>query len=293
MYVTTSRRRATQRKVPLSGDSRAANVSVTMVTCCVTIATAPPFLFSSRKKHGRALVLDNIIQCTEFDEFAYQEMIAFLPLCAHTSPAEVLIIGGGDGGVAREVVKHPLVQHVTQVEIDDRVIAASKKYLPFMSSGFNNAKLNLIVGDGFAYMDQQRGKFDVIITDSSDPVGPAANLFTENYFKLLSNALRPGGIICSQGGCIWTGLKEVKATVDAARKYFSNVKYALVSVPTYPCGQIGLLIATNDKIDLTHARHLVEDKSLRYYHGDAHKAAFTLPKFAADQLLPSINNNIV
>lgn len=124
--------------------------------------------------------MDNIIQCTEFDEFAYQEMIAFLPLCAHTSPAEVLIIGGGDGGVAREVVKHPLVQHVTQVEIDDRVIAASKKYLPFMSSGFNNAKLNLIVGDGFAYMDQQRGKFDVIITDSSDPVGPAANLFTEN-----------------------------------------------------------------------------------------------------------------
>lgn len=117
------------------------------------------------------MILDGIIQCTESDEFAYQEMISFLPLNSHPCPKNVLIVGGGDGGVAREVAKHKLVENITQVEIDGSVVEVSKKLLPFMAEGFYSEKLKLHIGDGFDFMKNHRNEFDVIITDSSDPVG--------------------------------------------------------------------------------------------------------------------------
>lgn len=242
------------------------------------------------KAHGTALILDDIIQCTEHDEFAYQEMIAMLPLCAHTQPASVLIVGGGDGGVAREVAKHPLVRNITQVEIDGMVVEASKKFLPFMAKGFDSPKLTLHVGDGFEYMRQHTSEYDVIITDSSDPIGPAVNLFTENYFNLLKGALKTGGIICSQAGTAWTDLSHIRATMDHARKYFSDVKYAVASVPTYPTGQIGFVVGSltqnsdvrKPKINFT--KDQIKDMDLRYYNGKIHKAAFVLPNFIMDKL---------
>lgn len=151
------------------------------------------------KTYGNVLVLDGVIQCTERDEFAYQEMIANLPICSHPCPKKVLIIGGGDGGVLREVVKHPLVESVVQCEIDEDVINASKKYLLGMAQGFFSPKLTLHVGDGFEFMKQNQDAFDVIITDSSDPVGPAESLFKESYYQLMKTALRKGGILCCQG----------------------------------------------------------------------------------------------
>lgn len=132
--------------------------------------------------YGTALILDGIIQCTTRDEFAYQEMISFLPLCSHPNPKKVLIVGGGDGGVAREVVKHPSVAEVHQVEIDERVVELSKLYLPHMACGFDHPKVHLTIGDGFEYMKNHNKEFDVIITDSSDPVGPTVSLFEESYF---------------------------------------------------------------------------------------------------------------
>ncbi|KAG4080145.1 hypothetical protein HA402_008216 [Bradysia odoriphaga] len=183
--------------------------------------------------HGRALILDGIIQCTERDEFAYQEMISFIPLCCHPNPKKVLIIGGGDGGVAREVVKHPLVEEIHQVEIDDRVIEVAKKYLPFMACGFDSKKVHLTCGDGFEYMKQRKGEFDVIITDSSDPVGPAKSLFQESYFSLMKAALKPNGIVCSQGGTFWTNLDQVKETLDHCRGQFPVASYACASVPSF------------------------------------------------------------
>ncbi|XP_050302759.1 spermidine synthase [Anthonomus grandis grandis] len=233
--------------------------------------------------HGRALILDGIIQCTEFDEFSYQEMISFLPLCAHKNPKNVLIVGGGDGGVAREVAKHPSVEQFVQVEIDAMVIEQSKKFLPFMAKGFESPKLTLIVGDGFEYMKNHQNKFDVIITDSSDPIGPAVNLFTENYFKLLKDALRPNGIICSQAGTLWSDLPHVKETIENCQKHFPVVKYAVSSVPSYPNGQIGYLVASLDEtVNLTKpvhtfAKESVEELQLRYYNDKIHEAAFVLP----------------
>ncbi|XP_017777255.1 PREDICTED: spermidine synthase [Nicrophorus vespilloides] len=240
-------------------------------------------LILNTKSHGRTLVLDGIIQCTEYDEFSYQEAITFFPLCAHSCPMDVLIVGGGDGGVAREVAKHPLVKHITQVEIDGSVIEASKKYLPFMAVGFDSPKLDLHVCDGFEFMQNHTNSYDVIITDSSDPIGPAVNLFTESYFALLKRALKPNGIICSQAGTIWNNLRHVRSTTLSCRKHFANVRYAYASVPTYPTGQIGFIIATdNVSNDLQDPKQLfdVESLDLKYYNADVHKSAFVLPTFA-------------
>lgn len=207
-------------------------------------------------------------------------MISFIPLCAHPSPSNVLIVGGGDGGVAREVVKHPGVVSVHQVEIDDRVVDLSKKYLPFMACGFDSPKVQLTIGDGFEYMKQRAGEFDVIITDSSDPIGPAESLFQETYFSLLKQALKPNGIICSQGGTYWTDIKHIKQTVDHCRAHFPIVDYCVSSIPSYPCGQIGYIIANlNANTDLKvpiwkFSSNELDNFGMRYYSVETHRAAF-------------------
>lgn len=139
--------------------------------------------------------------------------------------------------MAREVVKHPGVKNVHQVEIDGRVVEVSKKYLPNMACGFNSPKLKLTIGDGFDFMKKHVGEFDVIITDSSDPIGPAESLFQESYFALMRKALKPNGVICSQGGTFWTEMHHVKETMNHCRKQFPTVGYAVTFVPSYPCGK--------------------------------------------------------
>ncbi|RWR98765.1 uncharacterized protein B4U79_06755, partial [Dinothrombium tinctorium] len=154
-------------------------------------------------KFGRCLALNNCIQCTEFDEFSYQESIAFLPLNCHPRPKKVLIIGGGDGGVAREVLKHPLVEEITVCEIDEAVVNAAKKYLPSLACSFANSRVKLVIADGYEFVKNHKQMYDVIITDSSDPVGPAECLFQQVYFQNLREALNPNGIICSQAESYW------------------------------------------------------------------------------------------
>ena len=149
--------------------------------------------------YGMVLVLDNVIQATERDEFSYQEMITHLAMNAHPNPKKVLVIGGGDGGVLREVVKHECVEEAVLCDIDEAVIRLSKKYLPSMSVGYQHPKVKVHVGDGFKFLDDYKNEFDVIITDSSDPEGPAEALFQKPYFQLLNGALREGGVITTQG----------------------------------------------------------------------------------------------
>jgi len=149
--------------------------------------------------YGTVLVLDNVIQCTERDEFSYQEMIAHLALNSHPEPKRVLVIGGGDGGVLREVVKHDCVEEAILCDIDEAVVRLSKEYLPHMAQGLSHPKSTVHIGDGFKFLDEYKNHFDVIITDSSDPDGPAESLFQKSYFELLNNALREGGVISTQG----------------------------------------------------------------------------------------------
>jgi len=253
------------------------------------------------KRFGRTLVLDNAIQCTETDEFSYQEMITFLPLNSHPDPKKVLIIGGGDGGVVREAVKRPSVESVTLCEIDEKVIEVSKKFLPFMAKGFDSPKLTLHVGDGAEFVQQHESQFDVIITDSSDPKGPAVCLFRKPYYESLKRALRPGGIISSQGECFWFDLELVKGMVKMCKSLFPVVDYGSSYVASYPGGQIGyLLCSTSPETNFREPLHKFTPKTmrelgLRYYTPDIHRAAFALPLSIAEQLglnwEVSFNNN--
>ena len=149
--------------------------------------------------YGMVLVLDNVIQATERDEFAYQEMITHLPMFCHPDPKKILVIGGGDGGVLREVIKHKGVEEAWLCDIDEAVIRLSKKYLPGMSIGYSDPRVKVHIGDGFKFLEDYKDTFDVIITDSSDPEGPAESLFQKPYFELLHGALREGGVISTQG----------------------------------------------------------------------------------------------
>ncbi|KAF1767125.1 hypothetical protein GCK72_007083 [Caenorhabditis remanei] len=198
--------------------------------------------------YGNVLVLDGIVQATERDEFSYQEMLAHLPLFAHPNPKRVLIIGGGDGGILREVLKHETVEKVTMCEIDEMVIDVAKKFLPGMSCGFSHEKLDLYCGDGFEFLKNHKNEFDVIITDSSDPVGPAESLFGQSYYELLRDALKEDGILSSQGECPWLDLKLISTVIRSARELFPVSKYAVGSVPTYTSGLMGYIVCAKDKV---------------------------------------------
>lgn len=242
------------------------------------------------KEFGTALILDGVIQCTEFDEFSYSEMIAFLPLCSHPNPKKVLIVGGGDGGVAREVLKHPAVESAHLVEIDARVMEVSRQWLPNMAAGLSHPRLQVHVCDGFQFMTEHEKEFDVIITDSSDPVGPAESLFQASYFELMSRALKPGGIVCSQAGTLWYSLECVEKTLQHCRSVFPSVSYAITCVPTYPSGQIGFVLGSLNK-DTNFGKPVrvfadseLEEMKLRYYSKEMHISSFSLPVFARNAL---------
>lgn len=186
-----------------------------------------------------------------------------------------------------------MVEEVHQCEIDDRVVELSKKYLPHMAVGFESPKLKLTIGDGFAYMKNHQNEFDVIITDSSDPIGPAESLFQESYYELMRKALKPGGVVCSQGGTFWTDLNHVKQTLNFCKNQFPVAAYASIYVSTYPCGQIGFIIGSLDKNAVlskpavTLSDEQLKSMNLRYYSPRTHNAAFQLP-FHVEQELSKI-----
>lgn len=238
--------------------------------------------------YGNVLVLDGIIQATERDEFAYQEMITHVPLYAHKNPKNVLVIGGGDGGVLREVVKHHLVESATLVEIDKTVIELSKEYLPGMACAFNHPKVKVELCDGFQYLKDaafQEEKYDIIITDSSDPEGPAEAFFQKEYFELLYNALNDDGIVIAQASeSVWLNLDYLKKLVETARSVFSQARYCYTSVPTYTSGQLGLIICAKSSVpNLECPQRLPteeEQSAMRYYNPMIHSASFVLPTWA-------------
>ncbi|KAK2764443.1 putrescine aminopropyltransferase [Arachnomyces sp. PD_36] len=240
--------------------------------------------------HGTVLVLDNVIQCTERDEFAYQEMITHLAMNSHPNPKKVLVIGGGDGGVLREVVKHDTVEEATLCDIDEAVIRVSKKYLPGMSIGFQHPNVKTHIGDGFKFLADKKEEFDVIITDSSDPEGPAESLFQKPYFELLHGALREGGVITTQGSeNQWLHLSLITSLKKSCLEVFPVVDYAYTTIPTYPSGQIGFMICCKDanrnvRVPVRTWSPEDEEKLCRYYNKEIHSASFILPSFARKAL---------
>jgi len=235
--------------------------------------------------YGNVLVLDNVIQCTERDEFAYQEMITHLAMFSHPNPKKVLVIGGGDGGVLREVIKHECVEEAILCDIDEAVIRLSKEYLPHMSVSYKHPKVKVHVGDGFKFLDDYKNEFDVIITDSSDPEGPAESLFQKPYFQLLYGALKEGGVITTQAENQWLHLPLITKLKQDCKEVFPTVEYGYTTIPTYPSGQIGFMVCSKDASrDVTKPLRTFtpeqEEELCRYYNAEIHKAAFVLPTFA-------------
>jgi len=244
---------------------------------------------------GNVLVLDGVIQLTEKDEMAYHELIVHIPMFAHKHPERVLIVGGGDGCSIREVLKHPSVKEVTICEIDQMVIDVAKKFFPNLSASYADPRVKIVYRDASKYMEEKEvhGTCDVIIADTSDPVGPAAALFEAPFYKSMFNTLRPGGKIATQAESIWLNLDLIQRLIGSNLETFANVEYATTQIPTYPCGQIGFLMCSkaDDKSkERPSCKNPLREpdvefnKKLRYYTPEVHRAAFVLPKFVQEAI---------
>jgi spermidine synthase len=236
------------------------------------------------------MALDGVIQTTEADEFVYHEMMVHVPMNTHPCPKRVLIIGGGDGGILREVLKHPTVESVTQVEIDRAVVDMCIEYFPKHSEGtFDDPRLNLVIDDGAAFIANNQEEFDVIITDSTDPIGPGEVLFESAFYQGCANALTDNGILVTQNGVPYMQGDEVTNTYRRWKSYFQTRSFYLTPVPTYAGGAMAMGFAskaliTAPSVDDISARSNVL-AGLKYYTPEVHHGAFGLPRFVQDLMV--------
>ena len=235
---------------------------------------------------GRVMALDGVIQTTEADEFIYHEMLTHVPILAHGRAKRVLIIGGGDGGMLREVAKHATVEHITMVEIDGTVVEMCKEYLPNHSKGaFDDARLNLVIDDGMRFVATTQEKFDVIISDSTDPIGPGEVLFSENFYQACHRCLNEGGILVTQNGTPFMQLSEVQTTAGRMNGLFADWHFYQAAVPTYIGGAMTFAWGSTDsehrKVSLDTLRQRFAGSGIvtRYYNPEVHIGAFALPQY--------------
>lgn len=239
---------------------------------------------------GRMMILDGVTQTTERDEFVYHEMMAHVPLFAHGTARRVLIVGGGDGGLLEEVLKHP-VERATQVEIDPEVIELSKRYLPSICGrAYDDPRTELVVGDGFEYVAETENRFDAILVDSTDPAGPGAILFGRPFYEHCKRALNPGGILVTQNGVPFMQGGELTQSYRHFKALFADAGAYVATVPSYSWGCMALgwaALATGyrqlDRATLERRIAAVRPET-RYYDAECHQGAFLLPRYVRDLL---------
>ena len=234
---------------------------------------------------GRVMALDGVMQTTEKDEFVYHEMMAHVPLFAHGSAKRVLIIGGGDGGVLREVLKHP-VESGTEVELDAGVVEVSKRHLPAIcGAAYDDPRTNLIIGDGAKFLAETGERFDAILVDSTDPIGPGTVLFSRAFYSDCKRCLTERGILVTQNGVPFMQSDELTTSVGHFRALFPDAWCYLATVPTYVNGAMALGWASLDanarKLDLDTLTRRYEALgiSTKYYNPEVHQGAFALPNY--------------
>jgi len=235
---------------------------------------------------GRVMALDGVIQTTEADEFIYHEMLTHVPILAHGNAKRVLIIGGGDGGMLREVRKHRGVESITMVEIDGTVVEMCQEFLPNHSCGaYEDPRLNLVIDDGMNFVATTTEKFDVIISDSTDPIGPGEVLFSENFYQACRRCLNDGGILVTQNGTPFMQLAEVQNTASRMDGLFADWHFYMAAVPTYIGGSMTFAWGSTDaeyrKLPLETLRQRYAGSSIvtRYYNPEIHQGAFALPQY--------------
>ncbi|MCL4187407.1 MAG: polyamine aminopropyltransferase [Rhodobacteraceae bacterium] len=236
-------------------------------------------------RFGRVLTLDDVVQVTTGDEFIYHEMMAHVPVLAHGAARRVLIVGGGDGGLAREVLRHRGVEQVTMVEIDRAVVDFAREHLPTVSAGaFDDPRLELVIDDGAAFVGRDGPAFDVILVDSTDPVGPGEALFTDSFYGRAKRRLAPGGILVTQNGVPFLQPDELAATMRAFAALFADAACYLITVPTYAGGPMALGWGTDGParsvpLEVLEARFAAAGLATRCYTPELHRAAFALPAY--------------
>lgn len=238
---------------------------------------------------GKVLAIDGTIQLTEKDEKSYHEMMAHVPLLTHDNPASILIIGGGDGGLLREVLRHDTVKQVVLVELDNQVMEISKKFMPDVPKGaFEDARLKIVIQDGSKYIKETDQHFDVIFCDSTDPIGPAKVLFSSEFYGDCKAKLNEKGIFVIQNGVPFLQEDEFRMTYENRKPHFNHVGYYLFSFATYAGGFTALGWASDQKYRVSKKvlkKRLAKIKgSMYYYTPDIHKASFHLPRYMLDMI---------
>lgn len=235
---------------------------------------------------GRVLTLDGVIQVTTGDEFIYHEMLAHVPIYAHGAVRSACVVGGGDGGMLREILKHRNIERAVLVEIDGAVVEFCREHLPSVSAGaFDDPRTEIVIADGIEYMATTADKFDLIVIDSTDPIGPGGVLFTEPFYRDCARCLNPGGIVVNQNGVPFLQGEEITDTWRRRRAHFADLGYYLAAVPTYVGGFMALgwasasAAARATSLDTIRARFQAAPVHTRYYSPEVHQAAFALPPY--------------
>lgn len=274
-------------------DMRYCELSKDGFGCCMTVKET---LFSAQSEFqkvdvfdtdsmGRVLTLDGLMMTTERDEFYYHEMISHIPMCSHKEPQNVLVIGGGDGGTIREVLKHHTVKKVVLCEIDSMVIDACKKYLPSIGCELENPKVDVVVEDAIEFIKDKKNQYDIILIDSTDPMGPGEGLFTEEFYTNVKEALKDGGIMAAQSESPFINQNEMKMMYPLLRKVFPIVDCFTGPIPSYPGGYWSWAFCSKtvkplDYIDEIRAQDIA--KLCKIYNPEYHRARFALPNFVKD-----------
>ncbi|AEF47305.1 Spermidine synthase [Serratia sp. AS12] len=240
---------------------------------------------------GRVMALDGVVQTTERDEFIYHEMMTHVPLLAHGQAKKVLIIGGGDGGMLREVSRHQGVEQITMVEIDAGVVEFCRQYLPNHNAGsYDDPRFKLVIDDGVNFVNQTDEKFDVIISDCTDPIGPGESLFTSAFYEGCARCLNEGGIFVAQNGVCFLQQDEAVNSHAKLSQYFNDVSFYQAAIPTYYGGIMTFAWASQNpalrQLDLSALQHRFNQSGLncRYYNPAIHAGSFALPQYLLNAL---------
>jgi spermidine synthase len=234
---------------------------------------------------GRVLTLDDIVMLTERDEFVYHEMLAHVPLCSLPDPRRVLIVGGGDAGVLRECLRHPGLERAVQCDIDERVTRVCEQFFPWTAAACSDPRADLVFDDGVTYVAAHPGEFDVVVIDSTDPIGPASALFSREFYASVARALRPGGIMTAQTESPHWNPDLVAGIYREVRSIFPHTAGYACWMPTYPSGCWTMAYASatrrhDDEFDEPRAALL--EPHCKYYNREVHRGAFALPTFVRD-----------
>ncbi len=250
-------------------------------------------LIADTKIFGTVLVLDGVFQTSLFEEWVYHEMIVHVPLNTHPNPEKVLVIGGGDGGTVREVLRHPSVKHVDHVEIDGEVIRLAKEYFPQISCALieQPERLHTKIGDGIKKVAETENEYDVIIVDCSDPIGPGEGLFTAEFYRNAQKALKKDGVFVQQTESPYFHAELVHDCFAAISDAFPITRLYLAPIPLYPGGLHCFTIGSKLKDPLKELRAPAELGAMKYYNEKIQKAAFVLPEFIKEIIYPEDNVN--